>query len=134
MLYYSNAALRYAVDRCFEIPGHKVLISTSHRKETDNYLKKYIKSIGIDESLSYILRCSSSSASVYHFFNASRIIVALPHENSRAIRCNLLIADMDLNESFIQDVLRPMELPKRFEAIQCKHSKIDGLEDDETRI
>lgn len=134
MLYYSNAALRYAVDRCLEIPGYKVLISTSHRKEVDDYLKKYIKSIDIDESPPYMLRCSSSSVSTYDFFNMSRITVALPNENSRARRCNLLIVDMDLNESFIQDVLRPTELPKRFEAIQCKHSKIEGLQDNETRI
>lgn len=127
MLYYSRAALRYAVDRCLEIPGYKVLISTSHRKEVDDYLKKYIKSIDIDENPPYMLRCSSSSVSAYDFFNTSRIIVALPHENSRSRRCNLLIADMDLNESFIQDVLRPTELPKRFEVIQCKHSKIEGL-------
>lgn len=134
MLYYSNTALRYAVDRCLEIQGYKVLISTSGRKEADDYLKKYIKSIDIDKRPPYMISRSSSYVSAYDFFNMSRITVALPHENSRAKRCNLLIVDMDLNESFIQDVLRPMELPKRFEAIQCKHSKIDGLEDDETRI
>ena len=134
MLYYSTSALRYAVDRCLEILGYKVLISTSHRKEADDYLKKYIKSIDIGESPPYMFRCSSSPVSTYDFFNTSRITVALPHENLKARRCNLLIADMDLNKSFIQYVLRPIELPKRFEAIQCKHSKIEGLEDDKTRI
>ena len=127
MLYYSRAALRYAVDRCLEIPGYKVLISTSYREDTDGYIKKYIESIDISKSPLYKIHCASSSASEYDFFNMSRITVALPNENSRGRRCNLLIVDMDLNESFIHDVLRPMELPKRFETIQCKHSKIEGL-------
>ena len=110
MLYYSRAALRYAVDRCLEIPCYKVLISTIHIKEAYDYIGNHIYSLDVAGEPPFKAYCSPDVSSTYDFFNLSRIIIALPSTSSKGKRCHLLIADRDLGKDFINGVLRPMEL------------------------
>lgn len=115
MIYISNAALRYAVNICLELPNYHVIICPKSRGEWRDIIDQivdYIPSLAINVSRIHTVK---SGNCFIEFFNGSVIKFVAAHESSRGCRTNLVIVDSKVNDEFINAVLRPMEIKQLIE-------------------
>ena len=109
MIYLSNAALRYAVNICLELPNYHVVIcpeSRSRQRECIDQIIDYIPQLAINTNRIYKTK---SGNSFIGFINGSVIRFCPANESSRGIRANLIIASSKLDKDFVNTVLLPME-------------------------
>lgn len=115
MIYLSNAALRYAVNICLELPNYHVVICPEFRNEWVDIIDQlidYIPSLGIN--VHRILKSKSGDCCIE--FTTGSIIRFVPaHDSSRRYRTNLVIVDSKIDEDIINTVLRPMEIKQLIE-------------------
>ena len=101
MLYYSDAALRYAVDRCLEEDGYIIGIATKEKKEA---LEKLL------------LRKEDFLKVRYYYdqfeilFKNGSLIRYIPlSSSSRGYALNLLIVDEDVDNDLLETILIRLE-------------------------
>lgn len=115
MIYLSNAALRYAVNICLELPNYRVVVCPESRNEwadlTDQIIN-YIPSLAIN--INRVIKTKSGNCFI-EFVNGSIIQFCSANESSRGLRANLIIVSSKLDEEFINVVLRPMEIKQLIE-------------------
>lgn len=116
MIYLSNAALRYAVNICFELPNYRVVICPEFRSEWRDLIDQIIDYIppSLAISVNRIHKTKSGNCFI-EFSNGSVILFCSAHESSRGIRANLVIVSSKLDEGFINAVLIPMEIKQLIE-------------------
>lgn len=110
MVYLSNAALRYAVNICLELPNYHVIICPKSRNEWKDIIDQivdYIPSLAINVNR---IHTAKSSNCFIEFFNGSVIKFVAAHESSRGYRANLVEVSSEVSDEFINAVLRPMEI------------------------
>lgn len=115
MIYLSNAALRYAVNICLELPNYRVVICPESRNEWADLIDQiidYIPSLAININRA---KKTKSGNCFIEFSNESVILFCPANESSRGIRANLVIASSKLDEDFINAVLIPMEIKRLIE-------------------
>lgn len=102
MLYLSDAALQYAVDRCLEKDGYKVGIVTTRRAETTEKLLQMTTDV---------LKTNKRYGGLAEIvFNNGSVIRCMPvSESCRGRALHQLIVDEDISEHLLTDVFRPME-------------------------
>ena len=105
MLWYSNAAIDYAIARCIEKPGYKVVIAYGRDKEEQD---AFYEKLQFEETISRI-RCAGGNIDVT-FNNGSKIDWVSPTENSRGHRAHLVIMRYDVPDETIRCVFEPMEI------------------------
>ena len=115
MIYLSNAALRYAVNICLELPNYHVIICPESRSEWGDLIDQIIDYIpSLTENINRTKKTKSGNCFI-EFTNGSIILFCPAKENSRGMRANLIIASSKLNENFINAVLIPMEIKQLIE-------------------
>ena len=101
MLYYSDAALRYAVDRCLEENGYRVGIATKEKKEALEKLllrkEDFFKVINYNNQFEIL------------FKNGSLIRYIPLSSPSRGDALNLLIVDEDVDNDLLETMLTRLE-------------------------
>ena len=110
MIYMSNAALRYAVNICLELPRYKVLICPELRSEWSDIMDQlvdYIPSLNLN--VHRILKSRTGDCRI-EFTNRSTIRFVLASDSSRGYRANLVIVDSKIDEDIINTVLQPKEI------------------------
>lgn len=115
MIYLSNAALRYAVNICLELPNYRVVICPESRNEWADLIDQiidYIPSLAININRA---KKTKSGNCFIEFSNESVILFCPANESSRGLRANLIIVSSKLDEEFINVVLRPMEIKQLIE-------------------
>lgn len=115
MIYLSNAALRYAVNICLELPNYHVVICPKFRSEWGDLIDQIIDYI---PSLAININCAKKTKSgncFIEFSNRSVILFCPAQENSKGMRANLVIASSKLDKDFINTVLLPMEIKQFIE-------------------
>ena len=115
MIYLSNAALRYAVNICLELPNYHVVICPESRSEWGELIDQiidYISSLAININRA---KKTKSGNCFIEFNNGSVILFCPAKESSRGMRANLIIASPKLDEDFINAVLIPMEIKQLIE-------------------
>ena len=115
MIYLSNAALRYAVNICLELPNYRVVICPESRNEWADLIDQiidYTPSLAININRA---KKTKSGNCFIEFSNESVILFCPTNESSRGLRANLIIVSSKLDEEFINVVLRPMEIKQIIE-------------------
>lgn len=115
MIYISNAALRYAVNICLELPNYHVIICPKSRDEWRDIIDQivdYIPSLAINVNR---IHTAKSGNCFIEFFNGSVIKFVAANESSRGCRANLIEVSSEVNEDFINAVLRSMEIKQLIE-------------------
>lgn len=115
MIYLSNAALRYAVNICLELPNYRVVICPESRNEWADLIDQiidYIPSLAIN--INRAIKTKSGNCFI-EFSNESVILFCPANESSRGLRANLIIVSPKLDEDFINTVLIPMEIKQLIE-------------------
>lgn len=115
MIYLSNAALRYAVNICLELPNYHVIICPKSRNEWEDIIDQlvdYIPSLGINVNK---ISKSKSGDCCIKFTTGSIIRFVLASDSSRGYKTNLVIVDSEVDEDIINTVLRPMEIKQLIE-------------------
>lgn len=115
MIYLSNAALRYAVNICLELPNYRVIICPEFRNEWGDLIDQIIDYIpSLAENINRAKKTKSGNCFI-EFSNGSIILFCPAKENSRGMRANLIIASSKLDKDFIYAVLLPMEIKQFIE-------------------
>lgn len=110
MIYLSNAALKYAVNICEELPGYKVCISISKTSDLVSAYHFLVANININ-NINYKFSMNKSAFNVnvpfskIEFNNSSLIAFIPANEFSKGYACNLLIADHNIDRRIITDCL-----------------------------
>ena len=115
MIYLSNAALRYVVNICLELPNYHVVICPEFRSEWGELIDQiinYIPSLTINFNRA---KKTKSGNCFIEFTNGSIILFCPAKGSSRGMRANLTIASSKLDEDFINTVLIPMEIKQLIE-------------------
>jgi hypothetical protein len=101
MLYYSDAALRYAVDRCLEEDGYRIGIATKEKKEALEKLllrkEDFLKVRNYNNQFEIL------------FKNGSLIRYIPLSSSSRGYALNLLIVDEDVDNDLLETILIRLE-------------------------
>lgn len=108
MIDMSNAALRYAVDVCVEIPEYSIIVFVNSHVGFD-YAKDKIKKRLINRPVR--TRSYSDVNFSVLFDNGSSITIVYGTNNARGLLCKLAIVDAGIPEPIISNVVRPAELP-----------------------
>ena len=115
MIYLSNAALRYAVNICLELPNYHVFICPEFRSEWGDLIYQIIDYVpSLAENINRAKKTKSGNCFI-EFSNGSVILFCPAKENSRGMRANLIIASSKLDKDFIYAVLLPMEIKQFIE-------------------
>ena len=115
MIYLSNAALRYAVNICLELPNYRVVICPEFRSEWGDLIDQIIDYVpSLAENINRAKKTKSGNCFI-EFTNGSIILFCPAKESSRGMRANLIIASSKLDEDFINAVLIPMEIKQLIE-------------------
>lgn len=115
MIYLSNAALRYAVNICLELPNYHVVICPEFRNERADFIDQIIDYIPSFVTNINRAKKTKSGNCFIEFSNGSIIRFCPANESSRGIRANLVIASSKLDKDFINAVLLPMEIKQLIE-------------------
>lgn len=115
MLYYSDAALRYAVDRCLEEDGYRIGIATKEKKEALEKLllrkEDFLKVINYNNQFEIL------------FKNGSLIRYIPLSSSSRGDALNLLIVDEDVDNDLLETILIRLE---KVEWVKRRQRQSDG--------
>lgn len=115
MLYYSDAALRYAVDRCLEEDGYRIGIATKEKKEALEKLllrkEDFFKVINYNNQFEIL------------FKNGSLIRYIPLSSSSRGDALNLLIVDEDVDNDLLETILIRLE---KVEWVKRRQRQSDG--------
>ena len=123
MLYYSDAALRYAVDRCLEKDGYRVGIATKEKKEA---LEKLLL------RKEDFLRVRNYNNQFEILFKNGSLIIYIPLSfSSRGYALNLLIVDEDIDDDILKTTLIPLE---KLELIRRRQRQCDKEHNDRDLI
>lgn len=115
MIYLSNAALRYAVNICLELPNYHVVICSESRSEWGDLIDQIVDYIpSLSENINRAKKTKSGNCFL-EFSNKSVILFCPAKESSRGMRANLIIASSKLDKNFINTVLLPMEIKQFIE-------------------
>ena len=115
MIYLSNAALRYAVNICLELPNYRVVICPEFRSEWEDLMDQIVDYVpSLAENINRATKTKSSNCFI-EFVNGSIIQFCSANESSRGLRANLIIVSSKVDEEFINVVLRPMEIKQLIE-------------------
>lgn len=115
MIYLSNAALKYAVDVCLELPTYKVIVCPELRAKWDYILDQMVDYIpSKDINICRILKNKSGDYYI-SFTNGSIIRIVPASDSSRGYRANLVVVDNKVDEDIINTVLRPIEIKQLIE-------------------
>lgn len=115
MIYLSNAALRYAVNICLELPNYHVVICSESRSEWGDLIDQIVDYIpSLSENINRAKKTKSGNCFL-EFSNKSVILFCSAKESSRGTRANLIIASSKLDKNFINTVLLPMEIKQFIE-------------------
>lgn len=115
MIYLSNAALRYAVNICLELPNYHVVICPEFRNEWVDLIDQIIDYIpSLTMNINHINKSKSNNCSI-EFTNGSIILFCPAYRSSKGRRANLVIASSKLDKDFIDAVLIPMEIKQLVE-------------------
>lgn len=101
MLYYSDAAIKYAVDKCLEKNNYKVIIATTRKPYTVEKLLQMAKDVAVFKN--------TTTESLVAFNNGSSIKCIRISTSCRGNAANLLIVDEDINDDILRNVFIPME-------------------------
>lgn len=107
MLWLSNEAIEYAVDKCRRESRYKVGIALNSRtkyNEVEMYLRDCLRDT--DE----FRVCKSVCDTTIKFHNGSYIRVIPASDNARGYKMHLLIADKNISDDVLNCVLRPCEI------------------------
>lgn len=110
MIYLSNAALRYAVDICLELPNYKVVICPEYQTDWDDIMGKITDYISLDNINVHKFVKNQSGDYYIEFTTGSIIRFVLASDSRRGYRANLVIVDSKIDEDIINAVLRPKEI------------------------
>jgi len=103
ILYYSDAALRYAVDRCLERDRYIVGITVpwGKRNEVSEKLLSMAKNVARYRTTNFRFEIMFENGSIIQYFP--------PSEESRGRALHLLIVSKDIDDDLLRDVFIPME-------------------------
>lgn len=105
MLYYTNEAVIFALDKCSTIDNFQVLIAAKHYRTLVDDLNNMIP----DNILAEIYIRVGTPLCRIKFKNGSEICMVRARENARGYKCNLLIVENGVEERIIRSVLQPTE-------------------------
>lgn len=101
MIYLTNSAIQYAASVCSELEGYKVAVACYSTKIAK--LFETLLSIIDDNEIYKVYKDS------LYFKNGSMIRFVPISESARGYKVNLLIADTEIDDEFLHQVLLPME-------------------------
>lgn len=109
MIFLSNAALRYAVEICAEVPKYQVIVTAlvDKRLKIQEDLIDLVNRLYISEV--HWIKNSYNRAEIY-LKNGSHITVVPASDSARGYREHLLIVDKDINPKVIKDVFIHKEI------------------------
>ena len=106
MLYYTNEAVIFALDKCSTIDKYQVLIAAKHYRTLSYDL---INMIPDNISGEMYVRVGTPLCRI-RFKNGSEIRMVRAQENARGYKCNLLIVEDGVEEQIVRSVLQPTEI------------------------
>lgn len=117
MLYYSYPAVKYALVCCLERRNYKVGIVQPDIDAVAEYLLALLDYKELDKKLSSIHR--QRNIFTINFINGSIIECICATESARGKAYHLIIADENMDDDFLNRVLRPMEKLENIERNNC---------------
>lgn len=121
MLYYSYPAVKYALEYCLERRNYKVGIVPPDIDAVAEDLLALLDYKELDKRLSSIRR--GRNIFTINFINGSMIECIRATENARGRAYHLIIVDENIDDDFLNRVLRPMEKLENIERNNCSLRK-----------
>ena len=118
MIFLSNAALRYAVEVCAEIPSYQVIVTalTDKLPGVQRELINLANQICGTEVYWIKSSCKSScNRTEIYLKNGSHIMLTPANESMRGYSSNLLIADRDIDRETLETVFYAKEILDMFD-------------------
>lgn len=109
MIFLSNAALRYAVEVCAEIPSYQVIVTALTDKLPGVQRELINLANQICGTEVYWIKSSCNRTEIY-LKNGSLIKVVPANESARGYRSHLLIADRDIDRETLEAVFYAKEI------------------------
>lgn len=107
MLYLSDEAIEYAVNKCRRTDGYKVVVAVSNGR-TQQYLENILRNL-LEGGNNFNVSRNGTHLQV-EFANGSYIHVLPATEQSRGYRAHLLVVDENIDDNIIDEALRRLEI------------------------
>lgn len=102
MIYLTDSAVKYAANICSELAGYKVTIACD-REKAHQLIEKLFSIVSNDD-------ITKVYDNALIFKNGSSIRFVPVSESARGVKAHLLIADHNIKDELLHQVLLPMEI------------------------